>query len=55
MSSFGESGDYGHRCVTNLGIIAGIGPGVLDAVGIIITADNNILIALTVSDGISAC
>ena len=55
MTTFGESGEHGHHCVTNYGSVKVIGQVGLNDMGIVIVSDDNILIKLTGSDRIAAC
>ena len=55
MNAFGEFGEHENCGVTRFGRIKGLGQDGLNYVGIIIVADENILIALTGSDKIYAC
>ena len=55
MKCFGKSDKNGHRGITNFGTVTGLDQGILNYVGILIVAYENIFISLTGSDGISAC
>ena len=55
MNAFGEFGEHENCGVTTFGRIKGLGKDGMNDFGIIIVADENILISLTVSDRIYAC
>ena len=55
MTAFGEFGEHENCGVTSFVHIIGLDQDVMNDVGIVIVADENILIALTESDRIYAC
>ena len=55
MTTYGESGEHGHHCVTNYGSVKVIGQVGLNDMGIVIVSYDNIFIKLTGSDRIAAC
>ena len=55
MTAFGEFGEHENCGVTSFGRIQGLGQDGINDAGIVIVADENILIALTGSDRIYAC
>ena len=54
MKCFGKIDKNGHRGITNFGTVTGLGQVILNAVGIVIVAYENIFINLTGRDRISA-